>query len=218
MKIKCLPSWDAKAGTPSMMTPFPGAKAILTHCVGADLFCWNIEGMYLWLVWCYLFWQDVKLCWNRASLEQFLRVIWEAGFRAIVLSLAEIKLLSVYSYYRLLTDYFRRQYHSTRTGKPTWGEKIQHLYECCSSAAFLKTLMWSGRTPQRRWDSSGTSKDDETWISGEARRRCQRLQKWFTLRCGVKCIWGVMVKYWRGSALLENKFSGEGMPDKTRNF
>ena len=32
---------------------------------------------------------------NHAFLEQFLRVIWEAGFQAIVLSLAEIKVFSI---------------------------------------------------------------------------------------------------------------------------
>ena len=32
---------------------------------------------------------------NQASLEQFLRVIWEAGFQAIVLTLAQIKLFSI---------------------------------------------------------------------------------------------------------------------------
>lgn len=41
-QTKCLPSWDANAClfSPRSLakTPFPGAKATLTHCVQADLF------------------------------------------------------------------------------------------------------------------------------------------------------------------------------------
>ena len=45
-KIKCSPSWDTNAGTPLMInTPFPSAEAILTHCVCAGPFFWNIEEM-----------------------------------------------------------------------------------------------------------------------------------------------------------------------------
>ena len=37
--MKCLPSWDTNAATQSFddKTPFPGGKAILPHCVHADL-------------------------------------------------------------------------------------------------------------------------------------------------------------------------------------
>lgn len=39
MPMKCLPSWDARAGNPfSDKLPFPGAKAILICCVRAGLF------------------------------------------------------------------------------------------------------------------------------------------------------------------------------------
>ena len=36
-QTKCLPSWDANAClfSPDAKTPFPGAKARMTHCVGA---------------------------------------------------------------------------------------------------------------------------------------------------------------------------------------
>ena len=36
---KCWYSFDNK-------TPFSGVKAILTFCVCADLFFWNLEGVY----------------------------------------------------------------------------------------------------------------------------------------------------------------------------
>ena len=99
----------------------------------------------------------------------------------------------------------------------TWGEKIHLLSECYNSAAFLKTLMWSGKAPQRRWHSRRTPKHGETWVAGKGRRRCQRLQKCLILKWRVKCVWGVVVKCWRGSTFLESRFSGEGMPGKTRN-
>ena len=38
IKLKCLSSSDANAGIPSVMTPFLGAKDILTGCVCAYLF------------------------------------------------------------------------------------------------------------------------------------------------------------------------------------
>ena len=42
VKVECLPSWDAIAGTLSIMTPFPGAKVILTGYVCAGLFFWTL--------------------------------------------------------------------------------------------------------------------------------------------------------------------------------
>ena len=66
--------------------PRPGWLTVWVLCF------WNLEGMYLWPVQCSLFWPDVELCWNYTSPEQFLRVIWDAGFWVIVLSVAQIKL------------------------------------------------------------------------------------------------------------------------------
>ena len=42
VKIECLPSWDAIAGTLSIMTPFLGAKFILAGYVRAGLFFWTL--------------------------------------------------------------------------------------------------------------------------------------------------------------------------------
>ena len=101
--MKCLPSRDARVGTPSMIRlPFQVPKPcwltvyVLICWFLVWGFFWNLEEMYPWLIWRSLFWQDIKNCVeNHASLEQFLRVIWEAVFWAMVLSVAQIKLFSV---------------------------------------------------------------------------------------------------------------------------
>ena len=78
-------------------TPFPGAKNIQTCWVHADLFIfYKLWRNYPWLVWCSLFWQDIKLGWkpccSRAVPQSYLR---EIVFQAIILNLAQIKLFSI---------------------------------------------------------------------------------------------------------------------------
>ena len=67
-------------------------------------FSWNLEGMYLWLVWCSSFWQDTKLCWkpyfSRAGPLSYLR-----GYSGFSPQFDSNKTL-FYSYYRLFIDYF----------------------------------------------------------------------------------------------------------------
>ena len=111
IKIKYLPSLDANADTPLMMIPFPDAKVILTPCVRADLFFWNLEGMYPWLVWCSWFWQDIILCWkpcfSGAVPQSFLRPGYLLGFSP---QFGSYKTLFS-SYYRLFIDYFHWQFY-----------------------------------------------------------------------------------------------------------
>ena len=62
IKIKCLPSWPASAGT-SLMIRLP-SQVPRPYWLTMYLFFWNLEGMDSWLIWCSWFWQDIKLCWN----------------------------------------------------------------------------------------------------------------------------------------------------------
>ena len=97
IKVKCLSSLDANAGPLVMirLAPQVPRPCWLTVYALSGLF-WNLEGVYPWLVWCSLFWQGIKNCAeNHASPEQFVRIIWEAGFWAVVLSLAQMKHFSM---------------------------------------------------------------------------------------------------------------------------
>lgn len=57
-------------------------------------FLWNPEGMYHWLLMLFVLRHKIVLK-NHPSPEQSLRVIWEALFWTIVLSLVQIKLFSI---------------------------------------------------------------------------------------------------------------------------
>lgn len=72
-------------------TPFPGAKAMLTCCARADLVYskpWRNVSLT-----CVVFF--VLTVHETVLKTMLLRVIWEAGFWAIVLSLPQIKLFSI---------------------------------------------------------------------------------------------------------------------------
>ena len=110
IKIQRLPSWDANAGTPSMIRLPSQAKAVLTHWVPADLVCFILLETLkecipdLFDVLC----SDKTNCTEyHASLDLFPRAIWDAVFWAIVLSLAQIKLF--FSYCRSCTDCFHHR-------------------------------------------------------------------------------------------------------------
>ena len=96
-------------------TLFPGAKDILAHCVHADLFFWNLEGMNRWFVRGSLFWQDTKLywkpCFSRAVPQNYLRDCLpgyspQFGWNKTLF----------YSNYRLFIDYFCQQAYSSMSG------------------------------------------------------------------------------------------------------
>lgn len=64
--MKCLPSWDTNADTQSFdgKLPFQVARA---YCLTVYTLIWcfrNPEGMFPWLGWFCLFWQDIKVSWK----------------------------------------------------------------------------------------------------------------------------------------------------------
>ena len=69
-------------------TPFSGQDHIDWLRTNFCGFFWNLERMYLWLVWCSLYW---KPCFSRAVPQ----TIWEDVSQATVFSLAQIKLFSI---------------------------------------------------------------------------------------------------------------------------
>ena len=75
---------------------------------------------------------------NHASLRQFLRIIWEAGFQATVLTLAQIKLF--YSFYRLFIDYFCGQLRGADPPPLSWDPAAPMLPQSLSSLTFKHIL------------------------------------------------------------------------------
>ena len=113
MEMQCLPSWDANAGSPLMLAGLPS---------WVPRPWWLAVHTLEWLFpFCLYFFFEIleeslpdlshvhcsdktqNCAENHASWEQSLRVIWKVVFRAVVLSLAQIKFFS-YCWLFLLTD------------------------------------------------------------------------------------------------------------------
>ena len=110
IKIKRLPSWDTNAGTPLMIRlPSQVSRPYCLLCTcWSGFFFLNLEGMYLCLVWCSLFWQDLKLCWKPC----FSRAVPQRYLRGCVLCYSPPfgwTTTPFYSYYSLVINYLHRQ-------------------------------------------------------------------------------------------------------------
>ena len=88
----------------SSQVPRPYWLAVYMLICCCFFFPGNLEGMYPWLVWCSLFWQDIKLCWKPC----FSRAVPQSYLRGCLLVGSNTTLL--YSYYSLVIDYLCWQF------------------------------------------------------------------------------------------------------------
>ena len=90
-KIQCLPSWDANAVTPSVMTPFPRTKAIITSCVPNWSFFllkpWRNISLTYWM-----FYSDKTMLKPMLSLRTSSELPEKLSSGLVFPSLAQIKL------------------------------------------------------------------------------------------------------------------------------
>ena len=145
-------------------TPFPGAKAMLTCCARADLVYskpWRNVSLT-----CVVFF--VLTVHETVLKTMLLRVIWEAGFWAIVLSLPQIKLFSIPIIGYWLLSSTLLGIAGRISEKPLWGHPEsaldRHLVTKCRPPAplpFHSTLQCFGEfllTPVspciKRWRTS----------------------------------------------------------------
>ena len=96
IKIKCFSSWTLILVTPLTIRLLPGVKAKWLTVYMLDcsfFFFWNLEEMSLWLVYCSLVWQDIKLLKTLFLWSSFSEWSgkWASG---LVLTLAQIKVFS----------------------------------------------------------------------------------------------------------------------------
>lgn len=115
--------------------PLPGAKAILTRWVCTDLIFEILREYILDLCDVFCSGQTQNCAGNHASLEQLLRVIWETGFWAVVLSLAQIKSFSVPVMSCLLIIFL-----NSRKGEGRRDRLICRSLSWCCSPKICKTM------------------------------------------------------------------------------
>ena len=113
IKIKCLSSWDTDAGSPLMirlLSQVPRLCLLTCWSTCWSVLCFFFETCRNVTLTCLMFFVLTRyksVAENPASLKQFRRAIWEAGFWASP-QLGSNK-RHFYSYYWVFTDYFRRQ-------------------------------------------------------------------------------------------------------------
>ena len=100
----CWYSFDDKTSFPGQ-----GCTDSLSWCwCGLFHFSWDLERMYPWLIWCSLFWQDIKLCWTSCFFGAVPQGYLRGCLLGYTLQFGSNKTL-FFSYCRSCVDYFHHQ-------------------------------------------------------------------------------------------------------------